>query len=88
MEGKQKTPNLRTAMPLTAEWVDRQRAAYGAGHVNACIKAAMDGVPGRFYAMEAGHVLGAPWPATSPIAEDHRMALVFGCSFAAFIAQP
>lgn len=81
-------PNLREAMPMTAEWVDRQRAALGAAHVNDCIKRALAGEPGRFYAMEAGHVLGTPWPAGSVVDADLRFAVVMGCSFAGFIAEP
>jgi hypothetical protein len=48
----------------------------------------MSGVPGRFYALENGHVLGTPFPATHPIAQEQRFALLTGCTFAGFIATP
>ncbi len=52
MEGRKKTLNLRDAMPRAAAWVDAQRLALGAAHVNACIKRAMAGEPGLFYVVE------------------------------------
>jgi len=81
-------PNMRQAMPLTAEWVDEQRAKYGDAHVNACIRQAITGTPGLFYAMEAGHVLGTPFPSAHPIASEQNWAVMLGCKFAAFIAHP
>lgn len=52
------------------------------------IKQALAGVPGRFYALENGHVLGTAFPATHPISEYQHLAVVTGCKFAAFILQP
>jgi hypothetical protein len=75
-------------MPMTAEWVDRKRAEYGAAHVNDCIKRAVGGEPGLFYALEAGNVLGTPWPAGTVLEADQRFAVMMGCSFAGFIAEP
>jgi hypothetical protein len=75
-------------MPETAIFVDSKRSEYGLEFVNGCIKAALAGTPGRFYAMENGHVLGTPFPATHPINQEQRFALLTGCKFAAFIAQP
>ena len=49
---------------------------------------ALKGEPGLFYAMEAGHVLGTPFPATHPISEWQSHALVTGTQFAAFMATP
>lgn len=88
MEVGKKTPNLRGQMPETAKWVDEQRAKYGAEHVNSCIKAALAGVAGKFYAMEAGQILGTPFPATHPVADDQKFALMIGSPFAAFIETP
>lgn len=73
---------------MTAEWVDRKRTEYGAAYVNDRIKRAVAGEPGLFYAMEAGHVLGTPWPADSVVGGDQRFAVMMGCSFAGFIAEP
>jgi len=53
--------SLRTAMPMTAKWVDERRAELGAEHVNGCIKKALAGEAGQFYAVEGGHVLGKPF---------------------------
>lgn len=75
-------------MPETAAFVDSKRSEYGAEFVNACIKQALAGQPGRFYAMENGHVLGTPYPPSHPIDQDQRFALFTGCNFAAFIAEP
>ena len=80
--------NMRLSMPRTAEWVDAQRAKYGDKHVNACIRQAITGTPGLFYAMEGGHVLGTPFPASHPIASEQNWAVMLGCAFAAFIAHP
>lgn len=88
MEVSTKPTNLRGSMPETAVFVDSKRAEYGPAFVNSCVKEAMAGVPGRFYAMENGHVLGTPFPATDPMAQDQNFAVLTGCTFAAFIAMP
>lgn len=80
--------DMRQQMPETACWVDAKRKELGKDHVNACIKRALAGEPGQFYAFEDGHALGTPFPATHPIADDQRMAVLLGCSFAGFIALP
>ena len=75
-------------MPETAIFVDSKRQQYGLEFVNGCIKQAIAGIPGRFYALENGHVLGTPFAATDPIDTYQRMAVLTGCKFAAFIAEP
>lgn len=80
--------DLRQQMPETAKWVDERRQEFGAGHVNACIRRAIKGEAGLFYAFEHGHVLGTPFPPTHPIAADQNFAVMTGCQFAAFIAMP
>ncbi len=88
------TVSLRDQMPLTARWIDERRAQYGKEHVNDCIRRALAGEPGRFYAIEQGHVLGTPFPpgGTDPQGEGmaywQRYAIVAGLKFAAFIATP
>lgn len=52
MEVKAKPGNLRDVMPLAAKWVDEQRKAMGAAHVNGCIRRAVAGEPGLFYVLE------------------------------------
>ena len=88
MEGMKKQASLRESMPETAIWVDAKRVELGADFVNSCIKQALTGTPGRFYAMENGHVLGTPFTPDHPIAQDQNMAILLGCKFAGFIAQP
>ena len=88
MEGMKKQASLRDSMPETAIFVDSKRKELGLEFVNDCIKQALAGVPGRFYAMENGHVLGTPFPATHPVAQDQHFALLTGCTFAAFLALP
>lgn len=44
--------NLRDVMPKAAQWVDEQRRALGAEHVNACIKRSLAGEAGWFYVVE------------------------------------
>jgi hypothetical protein len=51
--------NLRLTMPQTAKWVEERRAEYGAAFVNDCLKRAVAGEPGLFYAIEGGQVIGA-----------------------------
>lgn len=84
----EKKLNLRQDMPETAAWVDKRRAEWGAQHVNDCIRRAMAGEPGFFYALERGNVLGTPFPATHPVAELQDQAVLLGTTFAGFIAQP
>lgn len=80
--------DMRQQMPETAKWVEAKRTELGKDHVNACIKRALAGEPGLFYAIERGQVLGTPFPATHVIAADQRMAVLVGCTFAGFIALP
>ena len=88
MEYMRNPASLRDSMPETAAFVDAKRKQFGAEFVNGCIKQALAGVPGRFYALESGHVLGTPFPATDPIDTYQRMAVLTGCKFAAFMAEP
>lgn len=81
-------PDLRSAMPATAQWVQEQRKAFGAAHVNQCLREGLGGVPGRFYAIEGGYTTGTPFPASHPIADHQRLAVVVGAAFAGFIAHP
>jgi hypothetical protein len=75
-------------MPATAKWVQERRNEFGQAHVDRCIRESLGGVPGRFYAIEAGHITGTPFEATHPIAEFQDLAVVTGASFAGFIARP
>jgi hypothetical protein len=52
---------MREAMPKVARMVDEHRARLGNAHVQACVVAGMRGEPNQFYAIEAGHVVGAPF---------------------------
>lgn len=83
-----KRVDLRAEMPETARWVDAKRLEWGPAHVNDCIKRALTGVPGLFYAMEKGKVLGTPFPATDVRAQYQSIAIVTGCTFAGFVAEP
>lgn len=80
--------DLRQQMPETSKWVDAKRVELGKDFVNDCIRRSMKGEPGLFYAMERGHVLGTPFPATHPVAKDQQYAITMGCTFAGFIATP
>jgi hypothetical protein len=79
---------MRDSMPLTAEFVDRKRGDWGSAHVNDCIRRAAKGEPGFFYAIEGGHVLGAPFPDSDPMAHWQQYAIVCGVRFACFIRTP
>jgi hypothetical protein len=79
---------MRQQMPKTAEWIDARRAEWGIDHVNGCLRKALAGQAGWFYAMERGHVLGTPFPATSEVHADQQLAVALGCAFAAFMARP
>ena len=80
--------DLRKQMPMTAEWVEARRAEFGKPFVDDCIRRALKGEAGRFYAIEGGHVLGTPFPATEPMAHWQDYAVVCGVRFAGFIASP
>jgi hypothetical protein len=79
---------MRDLMPLTTDFIDRRRAEWGKAHVDHCLREAKAGKPGFFYAIEAGHVVGTPFAATSPMAEWQAKAVLCGAKFAAFIAEP
>jgi len=85
---KKPVADLRSVMPKTAQWVEVQRALYGREWVNGCIRSALDGDPGHFFAIEGGHVLGVPFPPTHPIHEMQQMAVLMGVGFAGFIRKP
>lgn len=80
--------DLRKDMPETAAWVDQRRAAWGKQFVNDCIRRALGGEAGLFYALEGGHVLGTPFPPDHPVAELQGQAVLLGTTFAGFIAEP
>ncbi len=91
--------SLRAEMPQTAKWVDARRTEWGAAYVNDCIRRAIGaeagegtpavpGVPGLFYAIEGGRVLGTPFPSTEPMAHWQQYAVVCGVRFAVFMATP
>ncbi len=80
--------DLRAAMPLTAAQVADWRKRFGAKHVNDCIKAAMAGKRNRFYAVEAGHFLGAPFDLTERGAYVVSLSILSGEPFVAGILDP
>lgn len=84
------SPSMREVMPETARWVDKAREKWGAEYVNDCVRRAIAGEPGLFYAMENGYLLGTPFHAADPnkIHELQRFAIVAGSPFAAFMARP
>jgi len=80
--------DLRQQMPETAAWVEARRHEWGAEHVNGCIRRALKGEAGFFYAIESGHVLGTAFPATHPMCDWQKYAVATGVKFAAFMAEP
>jgi hypothetical protein len=80
--------DLRQSMPKTAKWVSDRRAEFGAEHVNACLRRSLQGEPGLFYAMEAGHVLGTPFPAEAPESRWQNFSICTGAGFAVFMQPP
>jgi len=88
MDQQAKKVDLRAQMPSTSKWVEERRAEWGRDHVNSCIRDALAGVPGRFYAIEGGHVLGTPFPPHHDVFELQHYAVVCGSPFAAFMEQP
>lgn len=86
---------MRIAMPETADFVDRKRVEWGRAHVDDCLKRALAGEPGYFYAIEGGHVLGTPWGIPDGglsgelcVARLQAMALMMGTTFAGFMREP
>ncbi len=73
----------------SGEWVAQQRLSWGKEHVDDCLRrATVDKLPGYFYAVERGRVVGTPFPADHPVAEWQAYALVMGTTFAVFMKQP
>lgn len=90
-----KPASMRVAMPETADFVDRKRVEWGRAHVDDCLKRALAGEPGYFYAIEGGHVMGTPWGMSEggllgdmSIARLQAMALMVGTTFAGFMREP
>ncbi|MBV7427291.1 MULTISPECIES: hypothetical protein [unclassified Acidovorax] len=90
-----KPASMRVAMPETADFVDRKRAEWGRAYVDDCLKRALAGEPGYFYAIEGGHVMGTPWgmPAGGIgrdlcMARWQALALMIGATFAVFMREP
>lgn len=93
-----KPASLRDAMPETADWVDQKRVEWGRDYVDQCIRRALKGEPGWFYAIENGKVLGTPWPVdavgavidggTRSVAQMQQAAILLGASFAGFMREP
>ena len=61
---------LRDAMPLTAEFIDALRAAFGAEAINTEIRKGIGGLPGHFYAKENGQEVGTPFPECYSVGGD------------------
>ncbi len=93
-----KPASLRDAMPETADWVDQKRVEWGRDYVDQCIRRALKGEPGWFYAIENGKVLGTPWPVDAAaavidggkrsVAQMQQAAILLGASFAGFMREP
>lgn len=80
----QKNEKLRDRMPTVAKMIDEKRALWGDIHVKDCIKAAMQGEPNRFYAFEAGLVVGTPFdPASIDFEPAMKLAAMVGGAFMA-----
>jgi hypothetical protein len=75
-------------MPETAKWITKRREMYGKDYVNDCIRRSLDGEPGFFFAIEAGHVIGTPFAPSHPIHDMQRLAVLTGTAFAGFIRIP
>jgi hypothetical protein len=80
--------DLRSAMPLTAAWVDQQRGRFGKDHVNDCIRRALRGERNLFYAVEAGHVLGTPFDWSERGLFIVSMSVLTGARFVAGLLDP
>lgn len=79
---------LRLSMPKTAEFVDRMRVQWGAAHVNTCLRQALKGEPGYFFAIEGGQMTGTAFPSGHQIDEWQSKAVLWGGQFAVFMATP
>lgn len=80
--------NMRDHMPLVADFIDRKRVEWGKTYVNDCLRKALAGEAGWFYAIEAGHTVGTPFPVGHPIDAEQRMAVLVQAKFAAFMRWP
>ena len=72
---------IKRHMPHTYEAIQRRAGERGRA-VYAQVRRGLAGEPNRFWAMEAGHVMGTPFAASEPIAADVALGLVvFGSRF-------
>lgn len=75
--------DLKSQMPTVATIVQERRQAWGDAHVNRCIKEGLKGRPNRFYAIEAGHIVGTPFDATTDLHHAAKLAAIVGGAFVA-----
>ncbi len=81
--------DMRTAMPGVADWIARRRLEWGKAHVDLCLRrGTVEKVPGFFFALERGNVVGTPFPADHPVAQWQQYAVLFDTTFAVFMKQP
>lgn len=62
---------MRDKMPVTAAWIDKLRATFGAESIDGQIRAGMRGEP-VFFAQENGHMVGTPSPRRTRVQWDSR----------------
>jgi hypothetical protein len=79
---------MRELMPLTSAWVDTQRLAHGTAYVDACIRRSLKGERNMFYAVEAGHFLGAPFDWETKGLYVVSMGILSGAKFIAAFRDP
>ena len=68
-------------MPRVARLIDEKRQAWGAAHVNDCIKAAVAGEPDQFWAVEAGIQAGTPFSVGKDFEHYAKVAQMVGGAF-------
>jgi hypothetical protein len=76
-----KSGSLRSAMPRVARLIDEKRQAWGAAHVNDCIKAGVAGEPDQFWAVEAGIQAGTPFSVGKDFEHYAKVAQMVGGAF-------
>ena len=69
---------IKAQMPETYRAVQAKAGEIG-GDAYRLVREALRGVPSRFYAIEAGHVVGTPFDMPDVTADLARVMVQFGC---------
>ncbi|APW38983.1 hypothetical protein RD110_18695 [Rhodoferax koreense] len=76
------------AMPLTAAWINERREEWGRKHVDAMVRAGMQGERNCFYAIEGGYIIGMPFDWSVEVVSAISMGVMSGARYLVALRDP